>query len=263
MTEQNENIRRWEQVEIQRSASEASHTDLAVLRADEKNIARYMNPPSDTCFPLEYAYHLLGDIRGKVVFDFGCGSGGNTLVLARRGARVISMDISESLINVARQRLAINQVHGSVQFVVSSAHDVALEDESVDVIFGIAILHHLELPLVAREVKRVLRKGGRAIFQEPVRNSKFVSRVRGMIPYKAADVSPFERPLTDDELEDFAGDFLQYRSRAFCLPYINLAQVLPVARNYIFPLYRIDRSILKKYPRLAFYATVCVFEVTK
>ena len=45
-----------------------------------------------------------------------------------------------------------------------------MPDASVDVVFGIAILHHLDLPQAAREVWRILKPGGRAIFQEPVRN---------------------------------------------------------------------------------------------
>ena len=52
----------------------------------------------------------------------------------------------------------------------------------------------------------MLKRGGRAIFQEPVRNSEFVKRIRTMVPYTAPDVSPFERPLTDrfPSLERFA-----------------------------------------------------------
>jgi ubiquinone/menaquinone biosynthesis C-methylase UbiE len=51
--------------------------------------------------------------------------------------------------------LAVNGV--DVEFIVGSAHDVPLPDESVDVVFGIAILHHLDLKLAARELRRVLR----------------------------------------------------------------------------------------------------------
>src|SRR5262249_22074340 len=136
------------------------------------DLKRYMAPPADTCYPLEYAYHLLGDARGKQVLDYGCGDGIHALTLARRGARVKSLDISPELIAIARRRLHINGIDASVEFIVGSAHEIPLPDESVDVVFGIAILHHLDLALSAREVYRVLKPGGRAIFQEPVRNSR-------------------------------------------------------------------------------------------
>ena len=46
-------------------------------------------------------------------------------------------------------------------FLVS--HELPLEDESVDVVFGMAILHHLDLQLASDEVFRVLKKGGRVV----------------------------------------------------------------------------------------------------
>jgi len=263
MQTKEDEIKTWERLEIKRSSSEATHTDLSQLLYTESNLARYMNPPENTCYALEYAYHVLGDVRGKAVLDFGCGNGENTVLLAKRGARVCGMDISHDIIKLAEQRMKINGITTGYSFFISSAHDVALADESMDVVFGIAILHHLELPLVAREVYRVLRKGGRAIFQEPVRNSKLMKFVRNLIPYQAPDVSPFERPLTDRELEDFAGAFSEYRSKAFTLPYINLAQILPVVNRHCTPLYRLDGKILGHFPSLAYYATTRVIEMVK
>ncbi len=68
----------WERVEAERSAAEASHIDVANLVADETQVVRYLGPPADTCYPLEYSYHLLGDERGKTVLEYACGDGINT-----------------------------------------------------------------------------------------------------------------------------------------------------------------------------------------
>ena len=162
-----------------------------------------------------------------------------------------------------RERLTANHITADVEFIVGSAHDVPLPGESVDVVFGMAILHHLDLALSAREVRRVLRTGGQAIFQEPVRNSKLIKVLRDLIPYRAPDVSPFERPLTDEELKDFADGFSEYHSEAFMLPYINLAQILSIARNFLHPLYHLDGAILKRFPSLGYYATIRVVEMIK
>lgn len=258
-------LRTWEQAERERSAFEASRTSAedTALRECESNVARYLNPPAETPYPLEYAYHLLGDVRGKQVLDFGCGTGDNTLLLARRGAQVQAVDISPELIEIGRRRLSVNGIDSGVRFITASVYDIPLEDESVDVIFGIAILHHLELPLAAREAKRILRKGGRAIFKEPVRNSATLDFVRGLIPYRAPDVSPFERPLRDAELKEFASGFASYRVRSFYLPYISVAGLLPVVRNYVKPLVRFDQRMLRRFPRLEYYATVKVIELVK
>ena len=85
---------------------------------------------------------MLGDAKDKTVLEYGCGDGNNTLVLAVRGAKVKALDISPDLIGIAKKRLEVNQVKGDVELIVGSAHDIPLPDESVDIIFGMVILHH-------------------------------------------------------------------------------------------------------------------------
>ena len=256
-------IKNWEQAEIKRSASEATHLNAIDLRASEKQLARYLDPPADAYNPLEYSYHLLGDVRGKTILEYGCGSGANTLALARRGAYVIAIDISWDLIRVARQRLLVNGITSGVDLLVGSAHELPLPDESIDIVFGIAILHHLDLALSAREVKRVLVKKGRAIFQEPMRDSKMLKLIRSLIPYQAADVSPFERPLTTIELMEFAKGCSSYHYRAFRLPHSNLIRLIPGLRRFTQRSIQMDAILLRRFPKLGHYATVGVIEVLK
>lgn len=47
--------------EIARSASETGK--ITILDVDFR---RYQNPSADTCYPLEYAFHLLGDMKDKL-----------------------------------------------------------------------------------------------------------------------------------------------------------------------------------------------------
>jgi len=256
-------VSEWEQAEINRSEFEAQHTPHERLVADEKNVARYLNPPMETAYPLEYAYALLGDVTGKTILDFGCGSGENALLLARRGARVIGVDISTALLTLASRRLALNGLGDAAEFMVGSAHDLPLPDNSVDVVLGIAILHHLDLAAAAREVRRVLKPGGLAIFQEPVRDSAVVRTIRRMIPYTAPDVSPFERPLTTPELQSFAKDFRVEAWRAFSLPFVNLIQVVPQLKRYIHPAYRMDKRMLTSAPALSKFAGIRVLALRK
>jgi SAM-dependent methyltransferase len=253
----------WERAEIERSAREAAGIDQGALRFTASNIARYIAPPANTPHPLEYAYHLLGDARGKVALDLGCGAGENAVMLALRGARVKAVDISPELLQVAEHRLAANAVTSGVGLFVGSAYDLPLADESVDVVFGIAILHHLDLETVAREVRRVLRPGGRGIFQEPIRNSALVRRVRALIPYRHPDVSPFERPLTDHEIGRFASHFFRGRARAFFLPHVSVANRLRVSGRPLHVCYRLDRWLLRTFPTLTRFATIKVFELEK
>ena len=126
-----------EQNEIERSAARAAQIVLRPV-----NLDRYFNPHSDTTHPLEYAYYLLGDVRGKAVLDFGCGSGENLIALVRRGAQVIGIDISPELIELAKQRMQQAQTNADLR--LASAYKTGLPDHSVDVIFCVALIHHLD-----------------------------------------------------------------------------------------------------------------------
>lgn len=256
-------IDRWERAEVERSAVEARLTPDSSLRVSARTLARYERPPAETPYPLEYCYHLLGDVKGQRVIDFGCGSGGNTVLLANRGAQVWGIDISEDLLRIARRRMALADRQGGASFIAASAHQLPFPDDSIDVVFGMAILHHLNLKLVSREIHRVLRRGGRAIFKEPIRNSATLRFVRSLIPYRQPDVSPFERPLTDPEVTAFAEPFSACRRRAFQLPHVPLGESLPMIRRRVDPLYRWDHALLKSVPALSHFAGIRVIEVTK
>jgi len=258
-----DSMRAWERAEIERSDVEASLSAERSLAVSARTWTRYANPPADTAYPLEYAYHQLGDVQGRTVLDFGCGSGANTVLLANRGARVVAVDISESLLRLAARRLEANGVLGAASFIAASAHDLPLPSDSVDVVFGIAILHHLDLALVSREVHRVLKAGGRAIFQEPVRNSAVLRFARRLIPYHAPDVSPFERPLFDRELRAFAAPFRTCQMRAFGLPHVRVGELLPGWRRNPDALYQTDAKLLAALPALARYASIKVVTLEK
>jgi ubiquinone/menaquinone biosynthesis C-methylase UbiE len=253
----------WERAEIERSSVEATLTPDDELRVGATTLRRYAAPPIQTAYPLEYAYALLGDVAGRRIVDFGCGSGANTALLAGRGAHVWGIDISEDLLRLAQRRLKVSGREDGATFIAGSAHDMPFPDASIDVVFGMAILHHLDLDLVSREVRRVLKPGGRAIFKEPVRNSAVIRFVRKLIPYRAPDISPYERPLTDDELRRFASGFTSYEVRAFGLPHVQIGMVLPVLKKYWKELHAADRTLLQKMPWLARYASIRVISLTK
>ena len=257
-------LEQWEREEIERSASDAAKAIQRDLRVHD--VARYMSPPNDTVYPLEYCYALLGDLSEKCVLDLGCGDGLNAVALALRGATVIGCDISPELIAVAQQRVSVNctpEQARRVDLRVGSAYLLPVEDKSIDIVLGIAILHHLDLAPAAREVQRVLRDGGRAIFLEPVRNSAFVRFVRGAIPYTTPDVSRGERPLTDAELDLFTktAGFATVRSKAFMLPTSNLLSVLPwLGAKTLHARHRWDTRLLRRFPALRPFASLRVLE---
>ena len=236
--------------EIARSASEASK-----IKFQDVDLTRYQSPPADTCYPLEYAFHLLGDVRDKVVLDLGCGSGEEIVPLRQRGAKVIGIDISPDLIDVARQRLQKYDIDAELQ--VRSAYETQLPDKSVDVVFCMSILHHLQLDRVKSEIRRVLKPDGKFIFKEPVRFSRTMSELRPLFPSKE-DISDFEHPLDCKEMEALVEGFEVLASRSFRSPLVPLFLPLTKKRPLGKHIWRLDASLLRKCSFLAHFATVRV-----
>lgn len=234
-------IQEWERDEVRRSALDAANrTDNLI--ANPSNIARYVNPRADTAYPLEYAFRLVGNIRGKRVLDFGCGGGENTVLLAAKGANVTGIDISPELVAIANDRLRVNQLPGNA--VIDSCHRTGFQDETFDVVFGAAILHHLDLKLAHAEVFRILKPGGIAVFEEPMRDSRLLCVARSMIPYRSKLASKNERSLTTVELRTFASGFLEEEWRKYMLPHVLLIwHLLP---SYLHEAFLADSWLLRK-----------------
>lgn len=253
----------WEQAEVARSAVEAREAEEAGLRLGDSAITRYLDPPEETEFALEYAFFLLGDIRGRTVLDFGCGSGQSAVALRARGARLIALDISPHLLEVARKRLEAHALTGDTEFVLASGHQMPIPDASVDVVFGSAILHHLDLRHAATEVHRVLRPGGYAVFKEPVRESRLFVLLRRLFPNRSEDISPYEYPLSRSQLRTFREPFVAGPSRRFELPVTVLLKKLSASAGLRSLSRRLDRGALRIMPFLGAWAGVEVFLVRK
>jgi SAM-dependent methyltransferase len=202
--------------EIRRSAVEASRIELKLVDTD-----RYLDPPADTMHGLEYAFHLLGDVRNKTVLDLGCGSGENLIPLLRRGAKVIGMDISPELIAVARARLEMAGMQAVLK--VGSAYETGLESSSVDVVFCMSLVHHLDIAMAREEMRRLLVPAGLIIVKEPVRFSKAYARLRSLLP-SHGDNSEYEHPITRDEWATLTKGFMVEKTRFFRLPIVPLAE---------------------------------------
>jgi magnesium-protoporphyrin O-methyltransferase len=69
---------------------------------------------------------LPADLRGQRLLDAGCGTGALAVEAARRGARVVAIDLSPTLIDLARSRAPHELGAGSVEFLPGDMLDPAL-----------------------------------------------------------------------------------------------------------------------------------------
>ena len=102
--------------------------------------------------------HQLADLRGKQVLDVGCGTGIYTKILKRRGADISGIDISKSMIEVAKREVS------GVDFKVGSAYELPYRAGSFDLVLAALVIEHLtDLDKAFSEINRVLKKGGKRI----------------------------------------------------------------------------------------------------
>lgn len=83
---------------------------------------------------------------GARLLDFGCGWGSNTVVFAHIGYDVSAFDISEQNVASTRELAQKYGVSDKVTLQVEAAECLDYPNEYFDVIAGIDILHHVDIP---------------------------------------------------------------------------------------------------------------------
>lgn len=106
---------------------------------------------------------LLRLLPPMVIADLGAGDGSFALQLAARAERVIAIDSSEKMLEVARAQ-AVRCNVTNVDFRAGDMEELPIEAQAVDLAFFSQSLHHALHPLQAlNEAARILRPGGRVV----------------------------------------------------------------------------------------------------
>jgi trans-aconitate methyltransferase len=100
---------------------------------------------------------LLAPQSGELILDLGCGSGELTQQIADRGATVVGLDASESMIAKAHQQFP------ALDFRLADATTFELP-ERFDAVFSNAVLHWVtDFEAAIRQIKKHLKPGGRFV----------------------------------------------------------------------------------------------------
>jgi ubiquinone/menaquinone biosynthesis C-methylase UbiE/ADP-ribose pyrophosphatase YjhB (NUDIX family) len=114
--------------------------------------------------PSEDDLGLLGEVRGRRVLVLGCGGGEDAIALARRGAQVVGIDLSDERIRFARE---LAQKEGLVvPFVQGNIEELPdVDSESQDIVVSSHALNYVEhADRCFAEAFRVLKPGGLFVF---------------------------------------------------------------------------------------------------
>ena len=107
-------------------------------------------------------------VEGGRVLEIGCGRGvGTEIIFESFGARQVhAFDLDPDMIARARRRLS-GYAADRLSLHVGDAAAIEAEDNSYDAVFDFGIIHHvLAWQRAVAEVARVLKPGGRFVFEE-------------------------------------------------------------------------------------------------
>jgi ubiquinone/menaquinone biosynthesis C-methylase UbiE len=112
-------------------------------------------------------FELLGDVSGKKILDLGCGEGCNSRIMARKGAKVVGIDFSKRIIDLAIQYERKRRLY--IEYHVLDASNLQIfKNETFDIVTSFMALQDIEdYRGAVREVNRVLRRHGRFVFVIP------------------------------------------------------------------------------------------------
>ena len=96
---------------------------------------------------------LPDDLGGKTVLDAGCGTGVIAIELAHRGAQVVAVDLSRSLIELARDRYADLPEYQRIEFVVGDMR--AIDDRRYDHVLAMDSIIHYEAAHGVQTIERL------------------------------------------------------------------------------------------------------------
>lgn len=100
------------------------------------------------------------------VLDIGCGAGHASFIAAAEVERVTAYDLSQKMLNVVREAAAERHLD-NLDTQQGIAEHLPFDDSSFDIVISRYSAHHWQDPGMAlREVRRVLKSGGRAIFMD-------------------------------------------------------------------------------------------------
>ena len=166
-------------------------------------------------YSLEFAYQLLGDVKGKTIVELGFGDASGKTALTSLGASVITVNVSDT-------------------------SKIPVDDFKAHAVLSNAILSHVDAVSIARQIRRILKPGGIAVFREPVSQ-----------PFPLAQVDAVSRAVGRP------GRF----HLGLLLRLLDLADALD--SRLVRMAQRLDCCILERFPRFRELAAPMVWEARK
>ena len=158
-----------------RARASEREMDAARVRADFDRIAELSAKLPERAGP--YEHWLLPQLPQRLgaVLEVGCGTGHMARQLAQRSDRVLAIDLSPKMIEIARARSANIP---NLTFELADVMAMNLSAAHFDCIVSMATLHHLPMREAIHRLRAALRGGGALGIIDLVRSDSIAERTR-------------------------------------------------------------------------------------
>lgn len=225
----------------------------------DRIIERYRRCRRWWIYPKELMFKYLNALGyiNKKILDLGCGTGEISTHLAKLGAHATAIDISPELIEIAKKRAVLDGVQDRIQFIAADIEEYQLPRDKFDCVVCFAVLHHVDIQLLAPLIFSWLKPGGTAIMVEPIAFSPLLQRIRNLVPVPN-EGGPNDRQLDREGVSFILNTFVDSRATYFNL-FGRLQRLFPDSVIAYVMLGALDRLLVSLLPFLSkFYGTVVI-----
>jgi 2-polyprenyl-3-methyl-5-hydroxy-6-metoxy-1,4-benzoquinol methylase len=135
----------------------------------------YINESTPEWCEKHLNYNLITEkqkfLEGRVL-DLGCNNGALDILLARRGSRVVGVDLNHKALQAGRKLLGVEMpaVRERLSFVEAFLQALPFQSGNFDTVVMFDVLEHLyakDHPKIMEEIKRVLKSSGHLFIAVP------------------------------------------------------------------------------------------------
>ncbi|MFB0518228.1 MAG: corrinoid protein-associated methyltransferase CpaM [Acidobacteriota bacterium] len=144
---------------------------------------------------------------GQKVLDIGCGTGALTIRAARKGGRVKGIDVNCQMLEMAHRRAREAKLTQNIELCEMGAAELDNEEsESYDAVMSGLCFSELtenELLYTLKEVRRILKPGGRLLVADEVKpNSVFKRLLNGLLRFPLVAITYLLTQTTTHAVKD-------------------------------------------------------------
>jgi magnesium-protoporphyrin O-methyltransferase len=147
---------------------------------------------------------LPADLQGRRILDAGCGTGALAIEAARRGANVVAIDLSPTLVDLARERMSPVVGRGSVEFRSGDMLDPALG--SFDHVVAMdSVIHYRTDDAVDALSRLAQRTSGSILFTFAPSTPVLAAMIKVGRLFPRSDRAPWLEPMSEKALVQAMG----------------------------------------------------------